>query len=74
MPESKTYYTCTAGDNWGGIAYKLWADEMQMHRLIAENPLYSDVLTFEGGEKLLVPEGVSEKSIVDTSSLPLWAQ
>lgn len=74
MPESKTYYTCNAGDNWGGIAFKLWQDEMQMHRLIAANPLYSDVLTFEGGERLLVPDGVGEASVVDTSSLPPWAQ
>lgn len=71
MPNGYTItkqYDCIAGDNWGGIAWKIYGDEMQLHHLIAANPLYSDVLTFDGGEILNVPE----LSSAVKDNLPDW--
>lgn len=71
MPEKTDIagiYTCVEGDNWGGIAFRLKLKELKLHKLIAANPLYSDVLVFEGGEKLKIPAF----SDVDKSNFAPW--
>lgn len=68
MPDT---YTAGAGDTWAGIAFKLWTEETLMHRLIAANPPYADIVVFEGGEILRVPEiGTPDMK----AALPPWRQ
>lgn len=62
-------HTCTAGETWGGIAWTYYAEETLMHHIIADNPLYSHTLVFEGGEQIIIP------AIRDTdrkAALPPW--
>lgn len=64
-----TSYTTKSGDTWDTIAYELWGDEMLMADLIEANLTYADVVIFDAGIVLTVPEIVSV-----SGSLPLWKQ
>lgn len=66
-----TTYTATAGETWASIAFKLWTEETLMWKLIEANPLRADVLIFEGGEVLNVPE-IEQENL--KAALPPWRQ
>ncbi len=69
MSKSSTY-TTKAGDTWDLIAFELWGDEFKMTDLQEANLEYADILIFDAGVVLAVPE------IDNTSSagLPSWKQ
>ena len=62
-------YTATAGDTWAGIAFRLWAEETLMWKLIESNPLRAQTVIFEGGEVLKVPE-IEETD--NKAAMPPW--
>lgn len=64
-----TTYNVKQGQTWAGIAFELWTDEMLMWKLIEANPLYADIVIFNGGEVLRVPEIEETDS---KAALPPW--
>lgn len=62
-------HTAAAGETWDQIAFKYYTDEFQASALIKANKKYKDVLIFEGGEVLTIPEQ-EEEAAPDT--LPPW--
>jgi phage tail protein X len=62
-------YTARAGETWDLIAYRLYGNEMAATDIIALNPRLADILIFEGGERLNLPEKVET---TDTSTLAPW--
>jgi hypothetical protein len=62
-------YTATAGDTWAGIAFRLWAEETLMWKLIEANPLRAQTVIFEGGEVLKVPD-IEETD--NKAEMPPW--
>lgn len=61
-------YTTIQGDTWDLIAYKLWGSEYLLPLLFEANPKYKDVLIFEGGLLLNVPEVMVE----EVTERPEW--
>ncbi|MBG9479370.1 tail protein X [Lysinibacillus sphaericus] len=61
-------YTTIQGDMWDLIAYKLWGSEYLLPFLFEANPQYKDILIFEGGLLLKVPEVLVE----DVTERPEW--
>ena len=57
MPDILYYirYTAQAGDAFDLLAQRTYGDDKLASYIIETNPDYSDVLIFEGGEKLLIP-------------------
>lgn len=49
-------YRTIQNDSFDLIAYRLWDNEHLCHKLMAANPDYMDVLLFEPGIELTVPE------------------
>lgn len=49
-------YTCTQGDCWDGISYKVFQNEMIYPQLLEINREFSDVICFNGGEVLEIPD------------------
>lgn len=68
---SKTYRTIQ-NDAFDAIAYRLWGDEHLAGALIAANPGHADVLLFEAGTVLAVPD-VQIRPQTSTS-LPPWME
>ena len=62
-------YKAKTGETWDLIAYRLYGNEMAATDIIALNPRLTDVIIFEGGEKLNLPEKVET---TDTSTLAPW--
>lgn len=55
-------YTAVNGDTWDSIAFKTYDDEFMCDEIRAANSRnYSDVLIFDGGEIIEVPEFLSPK-------------
>ncbi len=54
------------GDTWDSIAYKYTGDEFQCDEIRQANSRdYSDVIMFEGGESIVIPdEAVVQTSII----------
>lgn len=47
------------GDTWDSIAYKYLGDEFQCDLVMEANARhYSDVLVFDGGERLQIPDEI----------------
>ena len=49
-------YTCTQGDCWDSIALKIFQNEMIYPQLLEINREFSDVICFNGGEVLEIPD------------------
>lgn len=62
-------HTATAGETWDSIAFSYFADEFKADAIIKANIRYKDVLIFEGGEVLTIPQD-EETTAADT--LPPW--
>ena len=58
MPDILYYiaYTAQAGDTFDLLALRTYGDDKLASYIISENPDYSDVLFFEGGENLRIPK------------------
>lgn len=54
--------TCTKGQTWDVLALNHLGDEFRMDELLSENQYFhSDILTFENGDKISIPERVIEE-------------
>ena len=62
-------HIATVGEMWDQIALKYYADEMKASFLLANNQELTDILIFEGGEKVKIPVIQESESI---TSLPPW--
>lgn len=62
-------YRTIQGDTFDIIAYKLWKDEGQCHRIMEANEAYMDVLIFPAGIELEIPDFTPEPK---TGGLPPW--
>lgn len=67
----KTYRTIQ-DDAFDAIAYRLWGDEHLAGALIAANPEHADVLLFEAGAVLTVPDVQIRPQ--PSTSLPPWME
>lgn len=63
-------YIAKQGDTWDLISYNVYGNEYHMSTLILANYIYVDVVVFEGGEILRIPE----LNTTDTSKLAPWRQ
>lgn len=61
-------YKTILGDTWDLIAYKHYGSEKYMKNLIEANPKLSNVLRFDAGTEVTVPDLPTEKS----TNLPFW--
>lgn len=53
-------YIATNGDTWDSIAYKVYGDEFMCDQLCAANSRkHEDIVMFEGGEVVDIPETVT---------------
>jgi phage tail protein X len=66
-----TTYTTNHGDMWDAIAKKTMGAEMYANQLIDANQRYSNIVKFDAGVILIIPEIVTSKSAVN---LPPWKQ
>lgn len=64
----RKYYT-VSGDTWDQIALDFYGEERTLGTLIAANPQHSDVVVFDAGVELLIPEQ-PEHPLPET--LPPW--
>lgn len=61
-------YTTIQGDTWDLISYNLYGDEKYMRYLIQANWDYADVLVFQAGVVLNVPDLPEEPD----EDMPFW--
>ena len=61
-------YTTISGDTWDLIAYQQMGDEKYMKNLLAANLPLSEVLRFDAGTKVIIPDLTVETS----DNLPFW--
>lgn len=64
---AKTYRT-VQGDMWDSIAKAVYGSEDGMAKLLEANEDYAEIVVFQAGVTLAVPEWEAPK----TSSLPPW--
>lgn len=69
--EDYYYMIADEGDTFDLLAFREYGDETLGSLLAEENPDFSDVLVFEGGEELRFPELEIQEIEV---SLPPWRQ
>ena len=65
-------YRTIQDDAFDAIAYRLWGDERLARELIQANPEHADVLLFEAGTVLTVPD-VQIRPQASTN-LPPWME
>jgi len=53
-------YVARAGDRWDTIAYRFLGDAKKVGILLEVNPNLN-ILEFEGGERIYIPELIEEK-------------
>jgi len=57
-------YTTKQGDEWDQIAFDQLGSEHLVDRLIAANPEHQEVVLFDAGVKLKIPDPVKKPLIV----------
>jgi nucleoid-associated protein YgaU len=62
-------YIAKAGDTWDLIAFNFYGNEMKSTDIMEVNPRLTDIVIFEGGEVLNLPENVET---ADNSTLAPW--
>ena len=62
-------YTTISGDEWDGICYKVYGDEMMMEQLMQANLEHINTVVFRAGVVLTVPD---VEKVVTASDLPPW--
>lgn len=65
-------YSTSLGDEWDGIAHKVYSDrmrgEMLMNLLLEANPDHRETVIFSSGVELVIPDPPQLQS----STLPPW--
>ena len=61
-------YRTILGDTWDLIAYKQYGAEKYMKNLIEANPKLSDIMRFDAGMEITVPD----LPVAISSRLPFW--
>lgn len=51
-------YVCSQGDTWDSIAYKAYGDEMIFPQIMEANRGMADVVMFDGGEIVDIPDRI----------------
>ena len=60
-------YICSQGDTYDSIAYKAYSDEFLFPQIMEANRNHADVLMFDGGEVIEIPDRVViENTLVST--------
>lgn len=57
-------YIAKDGDTWDAIAYRAYKDEFLFPAILEANRQYSDVVLFDGGEQIEVPDRVTATTLV----------
>lgn len=60
-------YIATQGDTWDSIAYKTTGDEFQFVTIIENNRDLCDVVQFDGGERVYIPDSIDNIYRIATS-------
>jgi hypothetical protein len=60
-------YTASSGDSWDSISWKSFDDEWVFPQLMENNRKFSDVLIFEGGESVEIPDQVYVENAIISS-------
>lgn len=63
-------YRAIQNDSFDAIAFRLWGDERYMKKIMDANPDYMDVLLFEPGVALKIPDFSPPAKI--PANLPPW--
>lgn len=63
-------YRTVQGDAFDGIAWRLWGNERMAHLLVDANPEYADILIFDPGVALRIPD--AKKPVPIAENLPPW--
>lgn len=53
------YYKAVCGDTWDSIAYKVFGDEFQFVYIMQANREIADVIMFNGGESIVIPDVIT---------------
>lgn len=62
-------YITSTGDTFDTIAYRMYSDSELIKPIIEANPDYSDVVVFDHGTKLTIPDIDTTN---DSAYLPPW--
>lgn len=65
-----TEYLTIQGDTFDSISKKFYDSELLMGKIIDANPQYADVMVFEAGVKLSIPDATTDE--LEYSTLPPW--
>ena len=68
--EESMIYTTVQGDTWDTIAYAVFGEEKYASDIMEENNDLLDILVFDGGEIVSIPE----LEIEETQDLPSWLE
>lgn len=60
-------YIAVKGDTWDSISYKAFNDEFQFPIILENNRNMSDVVVFEGGESVIIPDQIVEEDTIISS-------
>lgn len=63
-------YQTRQGDTFDIVAYRIWGDEHMMRQIVDANPEYADVLLFDAGIMLNIPD-IAKKAKL-SADLPSW--
>jgi len=65
-------YTTNDGDTWDSISFEIYGSEKYTHLILDANIELTDIVFFDSGTELIIPD-ISELSSEETSSnLPPW--
>lgn len=59
----KQYIACS-GDTWDSISYKVFDNEFLYTNLMDANRQFSDMVTFDGGEVITIPDEITVENMV----------
>ena len=65
-----TEYLTIQGDTFDSISKKFYDSELLMDKIIDANQQYADVMVFEAGVKLSIPDATKDE--LEYSTLPPW--
>lgn len=61
-------YITTNGDTWDSISYKCYGSEFLYQQIMDINRQFSDVVIFEGGEEIQVPDNIFMENVIIPSA------
>ena len=57
-------YTASNGDTLDSVSYKIFGDEFIYPDIMQSNRGYADIVMFEGGERLVIPDNIIIDNVV----------